>query len=595
MSMVTKYASKVLHFKMVWRLIVQMSIVSLILHIVLICSYNHFFSHVWEAHKANTYQYLNTSWSQFKNFDFDLGTDSFLFAIHYFWDKISGIIIATSPIWLLVPMYAYWALTEVKEDSRDYIRGKRLINPFRLNRLLEKEFGKTEVPLPLGNVKLPLKEEIKQTFAVGKPGCGKTNMFNHILQVIRDRKAKAVIHDYKGDYVEKHYRPDVDVLFNPVDERSVGWCLFNDCRSVMDLDSFGAALIAQPMSGDKFWSDAARDVFISILKYCWFNDRKTNADIWDVCVTPNIHLYEMLRTCKGCESGATHLQDPTGKTATGVMSSLLTYVKCFGYMKNMKGEFSIREWLESDSESMIFVTNYASIQEVLKPVISLFIQTIGGFLLSLSDNIDRRVYFILDEFGQLPKMTTIQSLMTAARSKGGSVWIGIQDQSQMEEVYRQYIKTTILNSASNRIIFNCKSFETATFFSNELGETEYWEYTENQSLGLTESDKSGLTKQHRKEKLISPEQITQLKDLTAYVSIAHLDSALTKWEYLKLENKNLAFIQRKDLILESDILNNNSVADDPVPEKKSNNPLLKDNHIEGEQSSNAEQTAQNCL
>ena len=559
MSMVTNVASKFLHLKMVFRLVVKLSIIAAILHIVLICGYNHFFSHHWQEAKDATAQIWNTMLDDFKHEDFNKGADDFFTVLNYIWDTLYGVILITSPVWLIVPMFGYWALTDTEQHSKEFIRGKRLITPYKLNSQLAKEFGKTDDPIPLGIIKLPFKEEIKQTFAVGKPGSGKTNMFNHILEVIKARNAKADIQDYKGDYVEKHYRPEIDLLFNPVDERSLGWCLFNDCKSVMDIEAFGASLIPTPMTGDKFWNDAARDIFISILKYCWKNNRKTNADIWDVCTTPNAHLYEMLRTCPGCETGATHLQDPNGKTATGIMSNLLTYVKCFDYMKSMKGDFSIREWLVSDNGGMIFVTNYASIQDVLRPMISLFIQTVGSFLLSLSDDISRRFYFILDEFGQLPKMTTIQSLMTAARSKGGSVWIGIQDQSQMEEVYRQYIKTTILNSASNRIIFNCKSDETAKFFSSELGETEYWEYTENQTLGLTDSDRTGLTKQHRKEKLISPEQITQLKDLTAYVSIAHLDAALTKWNYLKLENKNLAFVQRSDLSLTNVIEDNSNI------------------------------------
>jgi type IV secretory pathway TraG/TraD family ATPase VirD4 len=180
----------------------------------------------------------------------------------------------------------------------------------------------------------------------------------------------------------------------------------------------------------------------------------------------------------------------------------------------------------------------------------LFIQTAGSNLLSLTDDINRRVYMILDEFGQLPNMTTIESLMTAARSKGGAIFIGVQDIGQLDKIYKKETRTTILNSASNRLVFNCKDRDTAEFFSKDIGETEYWELNESQSLGMHKNDRVNSTRQRHKEFLVKPEDIQQLQDLSAYISIGHNEVTLSKWNYLVLDSINQAFTQRSNLNLD---------------------------------------------
>ncbi len=68
-------------------------------------------------------------------------------------------------------------------------------------------------------------------------------------------------------------------------------------------------------------------------------------------------------------------------------------------------------------------------------MLSLFIDFMGRKLLSLDDDENRSIYFILDEFGTLQKMPTIVDILTQARSKGGRVFLGTQDFSKIDEIY----------------------------------------------------------------------------------------------------------------------------------------------------------------
>ena len=192
----------------------------------------------------------------------------------------------------------------------------------------------------------------------------------------------------------------------------------------MDIEGFAGSLIPDASPGaDPFWNNAARDVMVGILRYCFFNNKRTNKDIWQTCIIPNDKLYELLRDTQGGERGAKHIEDTSSKTAASIMSNLMQYVKVFEYMVGMQGGFSITQWVENPAHSgIIYLTNYAKLQHTLNPVISLFIQTVGRVLLSQSDDLDNRLFFFLDEFGQLQNLSTIPNLMTASRSKGGAVF-----------------------------------------------------------------------------------------------------------------------------------------------------------------------------
>ena len=84
----------------------------------------------------------------------------------------------------------------------------------------------------------------------------------------------------------------------------------------------------------------------------------------------------------------------------------------------------------------------------------------------------------------------------------------------------------------------------------DIGETEYYESLESQSLGMTSSDRINTSRQRRKELLIAPEEIQALPDLTAFVSIGHHSVAKSKFNYKNFKKINVAFEQRPELDLE---------------------------------------------
>ena len=530
------------------------------IQLVVIFAYNSWFNKLWEPTKQMVFHGFKISGELFGSWHASSGFKVLTNTIDGFWEMQEFAFTRSLWVWLLLPLFIMYMILfdEEQNSSREYIGGRQCISPWELSLKATRnwkhrpfKFLSLKNLIKLGKVYLPRPDEIKGTFLGGKPGSGKTNAFNQIITTVRKRKQRMIIHCYKGDYVEKFYDPKDGILFNPLDQRSVGWCLFNDCKSVMDIEAFAGYLIPDAAPGsDPFWNNAARDVMVGILRYCYINNKRTNKDIWETCIIPNDILYDMLKVTKGGERGAKHIEDTSSKTAASIMSNLMQYVKVFEYMVHMKGDFSITQWVKNKKGSgIIFVTNYERLKLTLNPMISLFIQTAGSVLLSEPDDLENRLFFFLDEFGRLQNLSAIESLMVASRSKGGSVFIGVQDIGQIDKVYKKETRATILNSAANRIIFNCKDHDTAKFFSTDIGKTEYYESMESQSLAMEDSDKLNTSRQRRREDLVTPEDIQALPDLTCFVSIGHHDIAYTKFKYKKYPKISESFIQRPELEL----------------------------------------------
>ena len=388
--MVTNFANRLLQVRMFSKLFARLCLLIFAIQLLVIFIYNGWINHQWVATKHMFFSGISMSWGLITSWKFDGGFKVLANSLDGFWELQKFGMMKSAWVWLLFPMIMVYMYLFDEEDasSRDYIQGRKYITPDVLNRLAHKINGVYPLKLiryhsciPFGEVYLPIADEIKQTFVVGKTGAGKTNAFIQMIEKIRKRSQKLIIHDFKGDYVERFYDKNKDMIFNPLDVRSVQWCLFSDCHSVMDIEGFAASLIPDSVMSEPFWNNASRDIMVGILRYCYTNNKRTNRDIWETAILPNRELYDLLIETNGAERGAKHLQDPMSKTALSIMSNLMQYIKVFEYMTSMQGNFSITNWVRNKQESStIFITNYAKLQHTLSPIISLFSQTVGNAL-----------------------------------------------------------------------------------------------------------------------------------------------------------------------------------------------------------------------
>lgn len=359
------------------------------------------------------------------------------------------------------------------------------------------------------------------------------------IDTMRDQNIKVVCYDFKGDYGSRFFNPRRDVIFNPLDIRCVKWRLMRELTSYMDIDSLATSLIPDASQADSFWNNGARDVFAGMLHYLHQTGQRTNGDIWNMVTRDVAEVADILKKTKGGERGYVYIQDPNDKMALSVFAVMMQYVKSFEFTSAIDDDcedgdrgddFSIQHWLDNPRGGFLFITNYADCQDTLRPVLSLLVDLIGRRLLSMSENKRRRVFFLLDEFGTLQKLSTIVRLLTLSRSKGGSVWLGIQDVGQLEKIYGKDLRQALVNSCGSNMILQVQDPNTAEFLSDKLGDQEVIETRRTFTMGLGNNrDGYSLVEEKKIQRLVLKSQLMRdLKKYEQYVSLSDQQVVKTK-------------------------------------------------------------------
>ncbi|WP_215879076.1 type IV secretion system DNA-binding domain-containing protein, partial [Acidithiobacillus ferridurans] len=122
--------------------------------------------------------------------------------------------------------------------------------------------------IQIGGMAIDKDDEQQHLLFAGAPGTGKTVTFKRVLKTVRARKQRAAVYDPTGDYIASFYRPDIDILLDPLDARTVAWNPWLDA-SVHEYAAIAASLI--PDAGgnsDPFFVTAARGCLEALLQEC---------------------------------------------------------------------------------------------------------------------------------------------------------------------------------------------------------------------------------------------------------------------------------------------------------------------------------------
>jgi len=463
------------------------------------------------------------------------------FELRYPW-IVGGIL--TSILWITLVYFFHKKARKI--SSPEHLQGAQIVDPKNFVRSI-KEKGKIKI----GPLVVPASLEVRHFLLFGKPGTGKTTILNQVISSLK-KNDKSIIYDFKGDFIERFYDPKKDHIFNPLDRRSIKWNIFNEIFHRSDITSISHSLIPpQLRTQDPYWNNAARDVFSSILHYLYLNDKKTNRDIWEACTAEPEAIKKMCSYSEHTKRGLRYIEDASSRHALSVLSTMHQFVNAFEYMIQMDGDFSISKWIE-EGEGKIFISSYPDIKDLLRPILSMFIDILSRKLLSLQDSLNRRIYIFLDEFGSLQFLPSIVDLLTRGRSKGASVWIGIQDLGQISRVYGENYRQSILNSCGNAFIFSVSDPTTAKYLVQRIGQRKILEPEESYSMGVEDfRDGLSISKRVKIENLLLDSDFYTLPDLTAYVQFAGIDGITRmKFPYISYLPRNPRMVMVTENILE---------------------------------------------
>lgn len=400
------------------------------------------------------------------------------------------------------------------------MRVKKVIGSFFINTLDEQ--GKL--------IRIPFTRQFERGHLVahGTTGSGKGMFLMDLLEQLENAGDKAIIYD-KGCTFTKHFfnAERGDIILNPFDARCANWDMWLDAPSPHLLDNMAAALIPQHAGmADPFWVNAARVIFASVAGIMREvpEESRSIEKLLEILIIKKLDQFAsyLVNT-----DAASLSDDRTEKMAISIRSILVTYCRSLRYlipvnaMQGSKDKFSIREWLQDKNrKGWLFITCRDDEKDVLKPLISLWLDTAVSVLMSMPEDYDSRTWFIYDEIASLQKLPSLSTGLAEIRKFGGCMVLGMQSFAQLQSIYGKDEAQAIFSLLNTRLFFRSPDGNTAKFVAIELGEQEVEEARESYSYGTSNlRDGISLGVQKNRKQIVEYSEIQILNNLQFYLRL----------------------------------------------------------------------------
>jgi Type IV secretion-system coupling protein DNA-binding domain len=388
------------------------------------------------------------------------------------------------------------------------LRGAELTTPKELQKLLDKKITQDDPKpqLQIAGIKIARYLEPLNFFFVGSPGSGKTASIVELLYWARQRDDfRGLILDRNGELTEKFFDPNRDILFNPEDARSVGWC---HAAEQARAETMAAALISSGDKDDVFFDEAARSLLADLFERC-----SSNAEVWHLLAESTIE--ELQGFVKGGLSSRYFVSE---KTAGSILSTLVNRARFFYYLQRLEREqFSFLKWGKSNDVRWIFLPIFENDSELYKPLYSCVFELALRGLLS-DENRALSTLFVADELGALNKLQSLSRVLAEGRKFKVTAALGTQTDAQIDKIYGENDRRILLQSCKTKLILNCPDNKTAETMAEVIGKREQIDVSRSQNKPM--QFYKGKSENIRETYAVLPTELMALPPLEGYLAIS---------------------------------------------------------------------------
>lgn len=397
-------------------------------------------------------------------------------------------------------------------DKDETQRGSEVLSATEIRKRVKQ--SKEPTHLSVGEVPVPVSAEPYHFLIAGSTGTGKSVAINALLTKIRERGDTAILVDSGGDFLSKHFQKGTDFVFNPFDDRCVGWSPTLEMQGAWDAQALARSIVPDGIGDNREWNSYAQTFIGSVLRKLWETQRLTLADfLYFAQVAPVKELKELL------EGTPAMSQLGSEKMFGSIRTIASNYLTSYDYLPTDQEPFSLTQMVQAEHSGVLFVTYRDDQLDALRNIIASMLDVAARAILSLEPNPNRRVWLIIDEFASIGRVQSVEAVATKARKAGGCLVLGVQSVSQLRDRYGDNGAQTILSCLSTWLVLRCSDADTAEYMSRYIGEAEISRVQSGKTSGDT-GDSQSQNEQRLTRRTVLASEIQQFENLNGMLKLA---------------------------------------------------------------------------
>lgn len=331
----------------------------------------------------------------------------------------------------------------------------------------------------IGKVPVPDGCETRHFAMIGTTGSGKTTVLRQMLDRIEQRGDAALVYDTSGEFVANYYNPERgDIILNPFDARCAYWSPFDEISHPADADRIAHQLVSETGSyDDDVWLETSRILVANMLRTLWNEGNCTLEALFDAL---QVKTKEELKNWLGHTSSARTFADDADRATGSVLFMLAKAANLIQFLRaaNTGGKpFAFRDFIygldkHEGPKPWIFVPRKEDYFEAAKPLMACWLECAASAVLGLSPSPNRRIWFLLDELADLPKVENLARLLPEGRKFGAAVTLTFQALGQMQHRYGDNIAESMLACCNTKLFLQMADQETRVWASETIGTCE---------------------------------------------------------------------------------------------------------------------------
>jgi hypothetical protein len=333
--------------------------------------------------------------------------------------------------------------------------------------------------LAVGTVPIPGRLETRHMAMIGTTGSGKTTALRQLLDGIEARGEAALVYDTSGEFVAHYYRPERgDIILNPFDARCAYWSPFAEIAHPADADRIAHQLITETGQHDSdVWLDTSRILVANMIRALW---REGNGSLPALLNALQDRTKDDLKLWLAGSSSARTFADDADRATGSVLFMLAKAANLIQFLRTEDSggaPFAFRDFIHgldkrTGARPWIFVPRKEDYFEASKPLLACWLECAASAVLGLPPSADRRIWLVLDELADLPRVDNLARLLPEGRKFGAAVVLTFQALGQMRHRYGPQIAESMLGCCNTKLFLQTIDSETRVWASQTIGECE---------------------------------------------------------------------------------------------------------------------------